>query len=65
MAKHEKQDLKKMEVTELNVHADELRKELFLMRMKKSSSPEKNTSLPRILRKKLAQALTILNQKEL
>lgn len=65
MAKHSNQDFKKMEVAELKLLADETRKELFLIRMKKSSSPEKNTCLPRMLRKKLAQALTILNQREL
>ena len=65
MAKQIKQDLQKMEVSELEVHADAIRKELFLIRMKKSSSPEKNTSLPKILRKNLARVLTVLNQKEL
>lgn len=60
-----KQEFKKMEIAELKVRADEIRKELFLIRMKKSSSPEKNTSLPRVLRKTLAQVLTVLNQKEL
>ena len=63
MAKHEKQEFKKMEIAQLKVRADEIRKELFLLRMKKFSSPEKNTALPRILRKTLAQALTVLNQK--
>jgi ribosomal protein L29 len=63
MQKHEKQEFKKMEVAELKVRAEEIRKELFLLRMKKFSSPEKNTSLPRILRKTLAQVLTVLNQK--
>ena len=64
MAKHEKQEFKKMDVAQLKVHADEIKKELFLLRMKKHSSPEKNISLPKILRKKLARALTVLNQKE-
>ncbi len=63
MQKHEKQEFMKMEVAELKVHAEEIRKELFLLRMKKFSSPEKNISLPKTLRKKLARALTILHQK--
>jgi ribosomal protein L29 len=63
MQKHEKQEFMKMEVAQLKVRAEEIRKELFLLRMKKFSSPEKNTSLPKTLRKKLAQALTVLNQK--
>ncbi len=63
MQKQEKQEFMKMEVAQIKVRAEEIRKELFLLRMKKFSSPEKNTSLPKTLRKKLAQALTVLNQK--
>jgi ribosomal protein L29 len=64
MQKHEKQEFIKMDKAQLKSSADEIRKELFLLRMKKFSTPEKNTALPRILRKRLAQALTILTQKE-
>lgn len=64
MQKHEKQEFMKMEVAALKVRAETIRKELFLLRMKKFSTPEKNTALPKILRKTLAQVLTILEQKE-
>ncbi len=63
MQKQEKKEFMKMDAAQLKIRAEEIRKELFLLRMKKFSSPEKNTSLPKILRKKLAQALTVLNQK--
>ena len=63
MQKHEKQEFIKMDAAQLKVRADEIRKELFLLRMKKFSTPEKNTSLSKILRKNLAQALTVLRQK--
>ena len=65
MQKHEKQEFIKMDAAELKIRAEEIRKELFLLRMKKFSTPEKNTALPKILRKNLAQALTVLRQKEL
>ena len=64
MKKHEKQELVKMEVVQLKAMADEIRKELFLLRMKKFSSPEKNTALPKDMRKKLACVLTVLRQRE-
>lgn len=65
MQKHEKQELVKMDVAQLQARAEEIRKELFLFRMKKFSSPEKNTALPKSLRKSLAQTLTVLRQREL
>ncbi|MBP7854824.1 50S ribosomal protein L29 [Candidatus Babeliales bacterium] len=65
MQKHEKQDIKNMNVEQLHIHSQDLRKEIFLLRMKKFSSPEKNTALSKILRKQLAKALTVLRQKEL
>ena len=63
MQKQEKKEFMKMDAAQLKIRAEEIRKELFLLRMKKFSSPEKNTTIPKILRKKLAQALTVLNQK--
>lgn len=60
-----KKELKEMAAKELVVRANDLRKELFLLRMKKVSSPEKNTSLARTLRKSLACTLTLLRQREL
>lgn len=64
MKNREKQELMKMEVAELKARADEVRKELFLFRMKKFSSPEKNTSLAKNLRKDLARLLTFAHEKE-
>lgn len=60
-----KNELKEMTAKELAVRANEFRKELFLLRMKKISNPEKNTALARTLRKSLACALTFLKQREL
>lgn len=57
-------ELNTMTVDSLKTRAEEIRKELFLLRMKKFSAPEKNTSLSRNLRKSLARTLTILRQKE-
>ena len=64
MQKHEKQEFMKMDVAQLKTRAEEIRKELFLFRMKKYSSPEKNTALPKSLRQRLARALTVLRQRE-
>jgi ribosomal protein L29 len=65
MQKHEKQEFTKMDATQLKARADEIRKAIFLLRMKKHSSPEKNTAMSKMLRKHLAQTLTILRQREL
>lgn len=65
MKKNLKDELKKMEEKELSVRADEIRKELFSLRMKKVSNPEKNTALERTLRKRLACTLTFLRQRGL
>ena len=64
MQKNMKQELNNMNIDALRSRAEEIRKELFLLRMKKFSSPEKNIALPRILRKSLARALTVIRQKE-
>lgn len=65
MKKNLKNELKQMASQELMVRAHEIRKELFVLRMKKISNPEKNTALERNLRKSLACTLTFLKQKEL
>ncbi len=65
MKKTLKNDLSQMTLEELANRAQDLRKELFLLRMKKVATPEKNTALERNLRKGLACALTFLKQKEL
>lgn len=65
MKKNLKNDLKQMGFDDLQNHVQGIRKELFLLRMKKLTNPEKNTALERNLRKGLACALTFLNQREL
>jgi len=64
MQKNMNQELHSMNIDSLKTRAEEIRKELFLLRMKKFSAPEKNTSLTRNLRKSLARTLTILRQRE-
>ena len=64
MKKNLKNELKQMKSTELMLRAHEIRKELFVLRMRKLSNPEKNTALERSLRKSLACTLTFLNQKD-
>ena len=59
-----KTELKQMGVESLKTRVDEIRKEIFLIKMKKFSAPEKNTALIRNLRKSLACALTLLRQKD-
>ena len=58
------QNLNTMDIAGLKLNAEELRKEVFFLRMKKFSSPEKNTALVRNLRKNLARTLTVLKHKE-
>lgn len=65
MKKNVKDDLKKMSLQDLKVRAAEIKKELFVLRMKKITNSDKNTALSRNLRKGLACTLTILRQKEL
>jgi len=65
MQKNIKNELKQMAAEPLKIRAEEIRKEMFLLRMKKFSTPEKNTALARSLRRSLACALTFLRQKEL
>lgn len=65
MKKNLRNELKQMASKELMIRAHEIRKELFVIRMKKISNPEKNTTLERSLRKSLACTLTFLKQKDL
>lgn len=60
-----KNELKQMALEPLKIRTEEIRKEMFLLRMKKFSTPEKNTALVRSLRRSLACALTFLRHKEL
>ena len=59
-----KKELAQMSLQDLQTRVVEIRKELFVLRMKKISNPEKNTALERNLRKSLACTLTFLGQKE-
>ncbi|MBI2352680.1 50S ribosomal protein L29 [Candidatus Dependentiae bacterium] len=65
MKKNSKTELKQMSSKDLMIRAQEIRKELFVLRMRKISNPEKNTALGKSLRKRLACTLTFLNQKGL
>ncbi|HSW76732.1 MAG TPA: 50S ribosomal protein L29 [Candidatus Saccharimonadales bacterium] len=65
MKKNLKNELKQMALESLRIRAEEIRKEMFLLRMKKFSTPEKNTALARSLRRNLACVLTFVRQKEL
>lgn len=64
MQKLTNKELQAMNVAALMMRAEEIRREIFLVRMKKFSTPEKNTALCRNLRKVLARTLTFLNDKE-
>ncbi len=65
MKKNLKNELKQMGIQDLVLRAHEIRKEIFVLRMKKVSNPEKNTALVKSLRKSLACTLTFLNQKDI
>ncbi len=65
MSKKVMQELNTMNLEALRAFSEEIRKEIFLLRMKKFSSPEKNTALARNLRKSLARTLTVLKQREM
>lgn len=57
-----KKELQKLSVAELAAYANEIRKEIFTIRMKKMSEPVKDVNLVRKLRKSLACTLTLLQQ---
>jgi ribosomal protein L29 len=64
MRKTLKQELTGLSVADLQKRADEIRKELFVLRMKKLSAPVKDSHVMRKLRKSLACTLTFLQQKQ-
>lgn len=57
-----KKELQKLSVAELAAYANEIKKEIFTVRMKKVSEPVKDVNLVRKLRKSLACTLTFLQQ---
>jgi len=65
MSRKVMQELNTMNIEALRAFSEEIRKEMFLLRMKKFSSPEKNTALTKNLRKNLARTLTVLKQREM
>ena len=62
MRKAFKKELQKLSVAELAAYANEIKKEIFTIRMKKMSEPVKDINLVRKLRKSLACTLTFLQQ---
>lgn len=65
MKKNLKNELKQMALESLRIRAEEIRKDMFLLRMRKFSTPEKNTARAKSLRRDLACVLTFVRQKEL
>lgn len=59
----EKLDFKNMSVNELASKADELRRELFSLRLHAATSSVKDNTKFKKLRKDIARSLTFLNQK--
>lgn len=62
MRKAFKKELQKLSVAELAAYANEIKKEIFTIRMKKMSEPVKDVNLVRKLRKSLACTFTFLQQ---
>jgi len=56
-------DLKELSVEELAAKSDELRAELFNVRIKKTTGQLENTAKLRTLRRDIARAETILREK--
>lgn len=58
-------DLQTMDVKKLGVRVDELRRELFKLRLSAATSPSKSfASIKNKLKKDIARTLTMLRQKE-
>ena len=62
MRKAFRTELQKLSAAELIAYANEIRKEIFSLKMKKMSEPVKDVNLVRKLRKSLACTLTFLQQ---
>lgn len=59
------QDLRDLSVEELRKKERESREELFKLRVQKSVGQAKNTARFKLLRREIAQVLTILREQEL
>lgn len=64
MSRKFNQELKKMSVQELKNKADELRRELFGLRLHSATNPLKDKTQFKKLRRNIARVLTHLKQKE-
>lgn len=64
MRKTLKKELMELSVADLQARAVEIRKELFVLRMKRFSAPVKDVHMMRKLRKSLACTLTYIQQKQ-
>ena len=62
MRKAFKTELKKLSPEDLASYANEIRREIFSLKMKRMSEPVKDVNLVRKLRKSLACTLTFLQQ---
>lgn len=59
-----KQDLKKLSAKELAERAEMLRRELFSVRLQKTTKPLKDTAFVKKMRREIARTLTYLRQKQ-
>lgn len=64
MRKNEKQGLKELSVQELQQKANEIRHQIFNIKITKMSAPVKDVMLVKKLKRSLACVLTFLKQKE-
>lgn len=65
MKKKEFKELKNREIKELEKKVDEKRSEFLKIKISIKSSGEKNLKKARILRKEIAQILTLIKEKEI
>jgi len=57
-------DFRKLDKSKLNSKLQELRKSLNEKRIENAGSKDKNTNQSKYLRKEIARALTVINEKE-
>ncbi len=64
MSKNNLNEIKAMDVKKLHVRVDELRRELFQLRLNAATSPSKSfAAIKNKLKKDIARTLTVLQQK--
>ena len=64
MKKHAKEELKNLSVAELTAKVEELRRDLFSTRLHSATTPLKDNTSFKKLRRAIACTLTVLNQKK-